>query len=249
MYVIWWVGNFPTVYILTVGNSASRILVRLLFFQPIKKNGEKNHKFFVKWYFFYNFWLFFIRTNEMETQLGSLKWNESNRIRTLFERFQVYLELIIKIILSILTSLDDLCNMHTLYIYRYDWKRLRFRLKVKWFKISIILTAWNTFSNGKLSKIVLLWTECPLCLCDHIKIDHTCYCTYVNRNYETRLNSFHLNIKAFKSEIRRNFYTVRAVDQWNNLPNYVKDCNNVNQLEWYGVYVCKKKCPCLIFAY
>ena len=55
----------------------------------------------------------------------------------------------------------------------------------------------------------------------------------VNRNYETRLNSFHLNIKAnnFKSEIRRNFYTVRAVDQWNNLPNYVKECKNVNQFK------------------
>ena len=54
-----------------------------------------------------------------------------------------------------------------------------------------------------------------------------------NRNYETRLNSFHLNLKTNKSktEIRRNFYTNRAVDQWNQLPNYVKDSNNVNQFK------------------
>ena len=52
-------------------------------------------------------------------------------------------------------------------------------------------------------------------------------------NKETRLNSFHLDLKTnkFKTEIRRNFYTVRAVDQWNQLPNYVKDSNNVNQFK------------------
>ena len=39
------------------------------------------------------------------------------------------------------------------------------------------------------------------------------------------------------TDIRKNFYTVRAVDQWNNLPNNIKEAPSVNHFKKaYDIY-------------
>ena len=49
----------------------------------------------------------------------------------------------------------------------------------------------------------------------------------------TRLNSYHLNLKKqkFRTEIRKNFFTNRVVDEWNKLPTSVKDSKTVNEFK------------------
>ena len=49
----------------------------------------------------------------------------------------------------------------------------------------------------------------------------------------TRLNSYHLNLKKqkFRTEIRKNFFTNRVVDEWNKLPKSVKDSKTVNEFK------------------
>ena len=49
----------------------------------------------------------------------------------------------------------------------------------------------------------------------------------------TRLNSYNLNLKKqkFRTEIRKNFFTNRVVDEWNKLPTSVKDSKTVNEFK------------------
>ena len=50
-----------------------------------------------------------------------------------------------------------------------------------------------------------------------------------NRENNTRLNSFHLNLtkKTAKTTLRQHFFSNRIIDQWNGLPNSMKDASSV----------------------
>ena len=54
-----------------------------------------------------------------------------------------------------------------------------------------------------------------------------------NRENNTRLNSFHLNLtkKTAKTTLRQHFFSNRIIDQWNGLPNSMKDASSVSSFK------------------
>ena len=67
---------------------------------------------------------------------------------------------------------------------------------------------------------------------DNVNHEHW-FRLFGNADRQTRLSSYPLNItiQPARKEVRKNFFTNRVRDLWNDLPNNVKDSNTVNQFK------------------
>ena len=54
-----------------------------------------------------------------------------------------------------------------------------------------------------------------------------------NSVQKTRSSSFHLNVvkPRFKSDLRKNFFSVRTCDKWNDLPNSIRESSSLNEFK------------------
>ena len=54
-----------------------------------------------------------------------------------------------------------------------------------------------------------------------------------NSVQKTRSSSFHLNVvkPRFKSDLRKNFFSVRTCDKWNDLPNSIRESSSLNNFK------------------
>ena len=55
--------------------------------------------------------------------------------------------------------------------------------------------------------------------------------TVVNEEGERERREWVIKKERFRLEVRKNFFTVRVVDAWNNLPATVKNASNVNMFK------------------
>ena len=55
----------------------------------------------------------------------------------------------------------------------------------------------------------------------------------VNSSQRTRYSSYHLNVAKprYKSNMRKNFFSVRVCDGWNDLPNSVRESSSLNSFK------------------